>query len=174
MAFRCIIISHEAVRAWCIKFANYFKNVIRKCERKFSDKWHLDEMNLKINEEMYVLWRAVDSEGYELDVFLQKHRNKKSAIRFITRLLGNYPTPRVIVTDKLKSYIKPIHHMCPQAEHRSHKGLNNRAENSHQPTRRKEKCLIKFLNLPKEFRTLYRSWVRYVTYSLRYTNKSTE
>ena len=91
-----------------------------------------------------MLWRAVDSEGQELDVLLQKRRNKKSAIRFLTRLLGCYPSPKVIVTDKLKSYIKPIRQMCPTTEHRSHKGLNNRAENAHQPTRGKEKSLIKF------------------------------
>ena len=101
-------------------------------------------MTIKINGEYFILWRAVDSDGHELDIFLQKRRNKKSAIRFLTRLLGCYPSPRVIVTDKLKSYIKPIRQMCPTTEHRSHKGLNNRAENAHQPTRRKEKSLIKF------------------------------
>jgi putative transposase len=101
-------------------------------------------MTVKINGEYFILWRAVDSEGHELDVLLQKRRNKKAAIRFLSRLLGSYPAPRVIVTDKLKSYRKPIQFMCKQTEHRSHKGLNNRAENAHQPTRRKEKCLIKF------------------------------
>ena len=75
---------------------------------------------------------------------MQKRRDKKSAIRFLSRLLGSYPTPRVIVTDKLKSYVKPIRNMCPNTDHRTHKGLNNRAENSHQPTRRKERCLIRF------------------------------
>ena len=94
--------------------------------------------------EYFVLWRAVDADGHELDVFLQKRRNKKSAIRFLTRLLGYYPNPRTIVTDKLKSYVKPIRRICPEAEHRSHKELNNRAENAHPPTRRKEKSLIKF------------------------------
>lgn len=101
-------------------------------------------MTLKINGEMFILWRAVDSEGHELDVFLQKRRNKKAAIRFLSRLLGSYLAPRVITTDKLKSYNKPIKFMCPTVDHRSHKRLNNRAENAHQPTRRKEKCLIKF------------------------------
>ena len=101
-------------------------------------------MTVKINGEYFVLWRAVDSDGHELDVYLQKRRNKKSAIRFLTRLLGCYPTPGVIVTDKLRSYIKPIRQMCPTTQHRSHKGLNNRAENAHQPTRRKEKSSIKF------------------------------
>ena len=76
-------------------------------------------------------------------MFLQKRKNKKAAIRFLTRLLGSYPSPRVIVTDKLQSYTKPIKHMT-KADHRRHKGLNNRVENAHQPTRRKEKSLIKF------------------------------
>ena len=101
-------------------------------------------MTVKINGEFFFLWRAVDSDGYELDVLLQKRRNKKAAIRFLSRLLGSYPEPMVIITDKLKSYKKPIQIMCRQTEHRTHKRLNNRVENAHQPTRRKEKCLIKF------------------------------
>ena len=144
MAYRGIILSHETIRSWCYKFSSHFSEVIRKKQRKVSDKWHLDEMSIRINGEYFILWRAVDSNGYELDVFLQKRRNKKSAIRFLTRLLGSYPMPRVIVTDKLKSYNKPIRSMCPKTDHRSHKGLNNRAENSHLPIRRKEKSLIKF------------------------------
>lgn len=144
MLCRGITLSHETIRSWCYKFAFHFKEVIKKRERKPKDKWHLDEMTIKINGEYCILWRAVDCDGYELDVFLQKRSNKKSAIRFLTRLLGSYPVPRVIVTDKLKSYKKPIKNMCSSADHRSHKGLNNRSENSHQPTRRKEKISIKF------------------------------
>lgn len=144
LAFRGVDLSHETIRCWCFKFAGHFKDVIQKRERKPSDKWHLDEMSICINGEPFVLWRAVDSEGCELDIFLQKHRNKKAAIRFLSRLLKSYPTPRVMVTDKLRSYRKPIKHMCPKAEHRTHKRLNNRVENAHQPTRRKEKCLIRF------------------------------
>lgn len=144
LLYRGIDVSHETIRSWCYKFSSHFKDVIKKRQRKPKDKWHLDEMTIKINGEYFILWRAVDSDGFELDVFLQKRRNKKSAIRFLSRLLGTYPCPRVIVTDKLKSYIKPIKNMCPKTDHRSHKGLNNRVENAHQPTRRKEKCLIKF------------------------------
>ena len=136
--------SHETVRKWCIKFSRQFKDVLQKREIKISDKWHLDEMSLRINGESFVLWRAVDENGMELDVFLQKRRNKASAIRFLCRLLHRYPHPRVIITDKLRSYKQPIKRMCPKTDHRSHKGLNNRVENAHQPTRRKEKCLIKF------------------------------
>lgn len=144
LAYRGIIVSHETVRNWCMKFSRQFKDVLQKRERKISDKWHLDEMSLRINGEPFILWRAVDEHGLELDVFLQKRRNKKSAIRFLSRLLRSYPVPRVIVTDKLKSYKQPIERMCPKTDHRSHKGLNNRVENAHQPTRRKEKSLIKF------------------------------
>ena len=137
--------SHESIRSWCIKFGPAFRDVIKKRERNPSDKWHLDEMNIKINGQSFILWRAVDSNGYELDVFLQKRRDKKAAIRFLSRLLNQYQPPRVIITDKLKSYVKPIKHMDKEADHRSHKRLNNRVENAHQqPTRRKEKCLIKF------------------------------
>ncbi len=143
-AYRNIIVSHEAIRSWCNKFCHHFKEVIRKRERKPKDKWHLDEMTVKLNGVSYILWRAVDSEGHELDVYLQRRRDKKSAIRFLSRLLGCYPTPRIIITDKLRSYVKPIRYMCPKTEHRTDKRLNNRAENAHQPTRRKEKTLIKF------------------------------
>jgi putative transposase len=144
LAYRGIIVSHETVRKWCLKFSRQFKDTLQKRERQLSDKWHLDEMSLRINGESFVLWRAVDEHGMELDVFLQKRRNKASAIRFLSRLLQRYPAPRVIITDKLRSYRQPIKRMCPKADHRSHKGLNNRVENAHQPTRRKEKSLIKF------------------------------
>ena len=101
-------------------------------------------MSIKTNVEHFVLWRAVDFEGQELDIFSQKRHNKKSVIRILTGLLGSYKAPRVIVTDKLKSYIKPIRNMCSTTEHRSHKDLNNRVKNAHQPTRRKERSLITF------------------------------
>lgn len=145
MLDRGIGLSHETIRQWCLKFGSSFSEVIRKKGSKnLTDKWHLDEMNVKVGGEKYVLWRAVDSEGRELDIFLQRRRNKKSAIRFLSRLLDKYPAPRVAVTDKLPSYKKPIKQMSKRTDHRSHKRLNNRIENAHQPTRRKEKVMIKF------------------------------
>ena len=144
LAYRGIEVSHESIRKWCVKFGPMFKDVLKKREHKPTDKWHLDEMNIKINGQTFILWRAVDSKGHELDVFLQKRRDKKAAIRFLSRLLGQYEQPRVVITDKLRSYVKPIKYMIKGADHRSHKRLNNRIENAHQPTRRKEKCLIKF------------------------------
>lgn len=144
MAYRGIELSHETIRTWGITFSKYFRDIIQKKERRATDKWHLDEMTIKIKGESFILWRAVDCEGLELDIFVQRHRNKRAATRFLARLLRSYPQPRMIITDKLRSYIKPIKAFCPQTQHRSHKGLNNRVENAHQPTRRKEKCLIKF------------------------------
>lgn len=143
MLVRGIAISYESIRKWCIKFAGHFKHILKKKEPTRSDKWHLDEMTTRINGDKYVLWRAVDSNGYELDILIQKRKNKKAAIRFLKRLLGSYPEPRVIVTDKLRSYSKPIKNLCPSTVHRSHKGLNNRVENAHQPTRRREKSMVK-------------------------------
>ena len=74
-------------------------------------------MIVKINGDMFILWQAVDCDGYELEVLLQKRRNKKVAIRFLIRLLGNYKVPRVVITDKLKSYQKSICHMCSNTDH---------------------------------------------------------
>ena len=86
LVFRGISVSHETVRSWNIKFSHHFRDVIKKRERKSSDKWHLDETTVKINGKYFILWRAVDSDGYELDILLQKHRNKKAAIRFLSFL----------------------------------------------------------------------------------------
>ena len=143
LRYRGILVSYETVITWSNKFGKSFADAIKKKEPKPTYKWHLDEMIIKMNGVKFILWRAVDSNGHELDIFLQKHKNKKAAIRFLNRLLGSYPSPLVIVTDKLQSYTKQIKNMT-KADHRRHKGLNNRVENAHQPTSRKEKSLIKF------------------------------
>lgn len=143
MFVRGFKISYESIRQWCIKFAKYFTDILKRKEPARTNKWHLDDMHTRINGEKYVLWRAMDSDGYELDILVQKRKNKKSAKRFLKRLLGSNLTPRVIITDKLKSYSSPIKQLCPKAQHRRHKGLNNRVENAHQPTRRREKSMVK-------------------------------
>ncbi len=79
LAYRGIILSHETIRQWCLKFADHFIDVIKKRQRASGNKWHLDEMTIKMNGEIFILWRAVDSSDIELDVFLQKRRNKKGA-----------------------------------------------------------------------------------------------
>ena len=109
------------------------------------DKWHLDEVFLTLRGERHYLWRAVDQNGKVLDILVQSRRNQKAAKRFFGKLLkGLQDVPRVIITAKLKSYGAAKREILPGVEHRQHKGLNNRAENSHQPTRLREKKMRRF------------------------------
>ena len=108
-------------------------------------KWHLDEVYLKVNGQWQYLWRAVDQDGNVLDILVQSRRNAKAAKRFMAKPMKKQcRVPRVLVTDKLKSYGTAHKALMPSVEHRSHKGLNNRAENSHQPTRQRERAMKGF------------------------------
>jgi len=105
----------------------------------------MDEVVLTIRGKKHSLWRAVDQDGNVLDILVQSQRNKKAAKRFFGKLLkGLQDVPRVIITDKRKSYAAAKREILPEVEHRQHKRLNNRAENSHQPTRLREKKMRKF------------------------------
>jgi putative transposase len=109
------------------------------------DKWHLDEVVLKINGVTHWLWRAVDQAGLVLDVLVQSRRDARAAKRLLRKLLKRQMRPpRVMITDKLASYGAAKKDVMPSVEHRQHKGLNNRAENSHQPTRRRERQMKQF------------------------------
>ena len=142
MAQRGVRVSYEAIRQWCLKFGETIAAELRRRRPRPGDKWHLDEVYLKINGRTHYLWRAVDQEGVVLDILVQSRRNKQAAIRFLGRLLtGMQYAPRIIVTDKLKSYGAAITELKLQVDHRQHKGLNNRAENSHQPTRQRERAM---------------------------------
>ncbi len=102
-------------------------------------------MFIRVNGKDHYLWRAVDQDGNVLDILVQSRRNKLAAKRFFRKLLkGLRYVPRVIITDKLKSYSAAKAEIMPGVEHRQHKGLNNRAENSHQPTRLREKVMRRF------------------------------
>ena len=144
LAERGLIVSRETVRLWVNRFGAHFADCIRRDRPGPPDKWHLDEVVIPINGEKYWLWRAVDADGDTLDILVQKHRNAKAARRFLQRLIEVFGDPRVLVTDKLRSYIKPIKSLAPNADHRAHKGLNNRAEGSHRPTRKREKIMGRF------------------------------
>lgn len=145
LADRGIIVSHEAIRQWCLKFGQDFANELRRRAPRRGDKWHLDEVYLSINGRRYYLWRAVDQDGYVLDILVQPRRNKRAAKRCFRKLLkGLRYVPRVIITDKLKSYEAARKELIPGVEHRQHKGLNNRAELSHQPTRQRERQMRRF------------------------------
>ncbi len=144
LAQRGIVVTYETVRQWCLKFGQSYANELRRRPR-CGDKWHLDEVFLTIRGQRKYLWRAVDQDGNVLDILVQSHRNKKAAKRFFRKLLkGLHYVPRVIITDKLKSYGTAKREILPGVGHRQHKGLNNRAENSHQPTRLREKKMRKF------------------------------
>jgi putative transposase len=140
-----VIVSYESIRRWCLKFGQAYANSLRRRRPRPGDKWHLDEVFIKINGEQKYLWRAVDQDGNVLDILVQNRRDKTAARRFFRRLLMKTGSvPRVVVTDKLRSYGAAHREVMPSAEHRSHKGLNNRAENSHQPTRQRERAMKGF------------------------------
>lgn len=143
---RGIIVSHQTVRVWAEKFGREFAGSIRRRSAgQFDGKWHLDEVVITICGQKDWLWRAVDLDGFVLDVLVQSRRDKKAATRLMRKLLKrNGHPPRVMITDKLRSYGAAKHEIMPGVEHRSHKGLNNRAENSHQPARRRERVMKRF------------------------------
>ena len=144
LAERGITISRETVRKWVNRFSRHFARCIKRDRPAAADKWHLDEVVIPINGEKLWLWRAVDANGDVLDIVVQPKRNAKAAKRFLSRLLKQFGHPRVVITDKLRSYIKPIKALAPGADHRAHKGLNNRIEGSHRPTRKREKLMGRF------------------------------
>ena len=145
LAARGIVVSHETVRQWARKFGQGFANQIRRRLPDPGDKWHLDEVCLMIGGKKHWLWRAVDQDGFVLDVLVQSRRDKRAAKRLLRKLLKRQMRPpRVMITDKLASYSAAKGEVMPSVEHRRHKGLNNRAENSHQPTRRRERQMKRF------------------------------
>ncbi|QRM56785.1 IS6 family transposase [Sinorhizobium sp. BG8] len=146
LAARGIIVSHQTIRLWAEKFGRAFANDIRRRSvGKLGDKWHLDEVVITIRGRRYWLWRAVDQDGFVLDVLVQSRRNAKAAKRLMRKLLKDQgQPPRVMITDKLRSYDAAKRDVMPGVEHRSHKGLNNRAENSPQPVRRRERTMKRF------------------------------
>ncbi len=145
LAERGVAVSYETIRRWCHKFGQTFADGLRRRRLRPGDKWHVDEVQLKINGRKHWLWRAVDQEGAVLDILVQSRRNQEAAEAFLRRLVeGHGYEPRVVITDKLASYPPAIRRVLPGTEHRRHKGLNNRAENSHRPTRRRERVLQRF------------------------------
>ncbi len=146
---RGIDICHETGRYWWNRFGPLFAADIRKDRishpRSYSNwQWHLDEVFVKINGETHYLWRAVDHEGEVLEVFDPKQRNRKAALRFLKQAMKRYGTPKVIVTDRLKSYRAAMKVIGNQATQEVGRWKNNRAENSHIPFRRRERAMFRF------------------------------
>jgi putative transposase len=142
---RGIVVSYETVRRWGKKSGPEYARRLRRKQPSRNDIWHLDEVVVTIAGEKHWLWRAVDQDGYVLDEIVQSRRDTKAAKRLLRRLLKKQGCPpRRLITDKLGSYAAAHRQIMPAVEHRSHKGLNNRAENSHLPLRRRERAMQGF------------------------------
>jgi putative transposase len=148
MLARGVVVSHEAVRFWTVKFGAEYTRRLRARRGPCGDIWHLDEVFCKINGELVYLWRAVDQSGEVLDVLVQRRRSKRAAKRFFRKLLkGLRYSPRTLVTDKLRSYAAAKGEMMPGVAHHCGRRVNNHAENSHQPTRQRERRMQRFKSL---------------------------
>jgi putative transposase len=146
---RGIDISHETVRFWWNRFGPMFAAEIRRKRadrmRAYSNwQWHLDEVFVKINGEMHYLWRAVDHEGEVLESYVTKRRDRRAALKFIRKSMKRYGQPHIIVTDKLRSYGASMKVIGNAQKQETGRWLNNRAENSHQPFRRRERAMQRF------------------------------
>ena len=146
---RGIDISYETVRYWWNRFGLMFAKEIRKKRMypipNYSNwKWHLDEVFVKINGETHYLWRAVDHEGEVLEAYVSKHRDRKAALVFLKKTMKRYGQPQEIVTDRLRSYRAAMRLIGNEAAQEVGRWLNNRAENSHLPFRRREYAMLRF------------------------------
>ena len=145
LAERGIAVSYETIRRWVNHFGPIIAADLRKRRPRRHSIWHMDEVYLKIAGRMVYLWRAVDAEGEVLDVLVQSKRNKHAAMKLMRKLLRKYGfVPDQLVTDDLRSYGAAAHELGIASRHERGRWKNNRAENSHQPTRRRERKMQRF------------------------------
>ena len=155
LAQRGVIVTHEWIRLWCNKFGSKYAARLRRKHQGYGDTFFIDEVFIKIDGKQHYLWRAVDQDGEVVDVFLQKKRDGKAAKRFFKRMLKKHKgDPRVIVTDKLRSYGVAHRELIPETVHNMVKYANNRAELSHQPTRVRERGMRQFKSMKQAQRFL--------------------
>src|SRR5258705_10638726 len=145
LAERGLDISYESVRSWVLKFGPMIARNLRQRRPRPSDQWHLDEMVVRIAGKRMYLWRAVDHEGEALDMLVQRRRDKRAALRLMRKLLKKQGfTPKLLTTDKLGSYGAAFRHLHLTCPHEQGLRKNNRAENSHQVVRRRERKMQRF------------------------------
>ena len=145
LAERGVIVSYESIRQWCLKFGPRYGRVLKRGEGRFGEDGYCGEVFISINAERLYLWRAVDQDGHGLDILVQPRRDRAAGERFFRKILkGQGTAPRRVVTDGLRSYARAIRNVPPMAQHDTAKYANNRAENSHQPTRRREREMQRF------------------------------
>jgi len=145
LAERGLDISYETVRSWVLKFGPVIAQRLRRRRPRPSDRWHLDEMVVRIAGKRMYLWHAVDHEGEVLDVLVQRRRDSRAALRLMRKLLRKQGfVPKLLVTDKLRSYGSAFRRLQLTCPHEQGLRKNNRAENSHQPVRRRERKMQRF------------------------------
>ncbi|MDA8983739.1 IS6 family transposase [Planktomarina temperata] len=146
---RGVDVSHETIRFWWNRFGPMFASEIarkrREQARSHSNwQWHFDEVFVKINGERHYLWRAVDHEGEVLESYVSKRRDRKAALKFIRKSMKRNGQPKIIVTDKLRSYRAAMMIIGNAYRQETGRWVNNRAENSHLPFRRRERAMLRF------------------------------
>ena len=157
MLARGVVVSYETIRSWCAKFGPDYAAQLRRRRPRPGDKWHFDEVFVTVNATTHYLWRAVDQHGNVLDILVQSQAATRwrpsgfsvSCSRACNTCRG------CLVTDKLDSYQVAHRESLPSVQHRRSKYLNNRAENSHQPTRVRERVMKRFASPGQAQRFLY-------------------
>jgi putative transposase len=145
LAQRGLDLSYESVRCWVLKFGPMLARRLRQRRPRPSDDWHLDEMVVRIAGRRMYLWRAVDHEGEILDVLLQRRRDRRAAVKLMRKLIRKQGfAPRRVTTDRLHSYSAALRHLGLRCHHEQGLRKNNRAENSHQVVRRRERKMQRF------------------------------
>src|ERR1700738_1175990 len=145
LAERGLDVSYETVRRWVLKFGPLIARRLRRCRPRPSDRWHLDEMGVRIAGKRMYLGRAVDHEGEVLDMLAQRRRDSRAALRLMRKLLKKQGfAPKLLVTDKLRSYGSAFRRLRLICRHEHGLRMNNRAENSHQVVRRRERKMQRF------------------------------
>src|SRR5436190_808103 len=169
LAERGLDISYETVRCWVLKFGPAIARRLGGARPRPSNRWHLDEMVVRIaGERMYLWWRAVDHEGEVLDMLVQSRRDSRAALRLMRKLLRKQGfTPKLLVTDKLRSYASAFRRLRLTCPHEQGLRRNNRAENSHQAVRRRERKMQRFKSARSAQRFLSMHAAVYNTFNLR-------
>ena len=155
LAERGIQTSYETVRRWCIKFGPKYASRLRKRNRGYGDTWYVDEVFVRVDGQQRYLFRAVDQDGDVIDVLVQKKRDARAAKAFFRKLVRRQgETPRILVTDKLRSYPPALRGIMPESIHVTERYSNNRAERSYQSTRQRERQMRRFKSISQAQRFL--------------------
>jgi len=144
---RGIVVSHQIVKNWNVRFGKLFADEIKQRRRRPTRRWHIDEAHVKIRGKKHYLWRAVDSDGVVLDIFVSTRRNKEAAETFFLKLFCQYEDAIRITTDRLRLYRSVVPDTYPKAKHVKGKWLNNRVENSHIIVRERERKMKRFKSI---------------------------